>query len=60
MDVPTIEIGFLNGREEPELFVQDEPTNGSMFSNDKITYKVRHIYGGAVLDYRGLQGNVVA
>jgi hypothetical protein len=60
MDVPTIEIGFLNGREEPELFVQDEPTNGSMFSNDKITYKVRHIYGGAVLDYRGLQGNIVA
>lgn len=59
MDVPTIEIGFLNGREEPELFVQDEPTNGSMFSNDKITYKVRHIYGGAVLDYRGLQGNIV-
>ena len=60
MDVPTIEVGFLNGKEEPELFVQDQPVNGSMFSNDKITYKVRHIYGGAVLDYRGLQGNVVA
>jgi hypothetical protein len=60
MDVPTIEVGFLNGKEDPELFVQDQPVNGSMFSNDKITYKVRHIYGGAVLDYRGLQGNIVA
>lgn len=58
-DIPIIEIGFLDGKEEPELFVQDLPTVGSMFSNDKLTYKIRHIYGGAVIDYRGLQGNVV-
>jgi len=58
-DIPTIEIGFLDGKEEPELFVQDLPNVGSMFSNDKITYKIRHIYGGAVTDYRGAQGNVV-
>ena len=47
--LPVIEIGFLDGREEPELFVQDQPNAGSMFSNDKTTYKIRHIYGGAVL-----------
>ncbi len=58
-DIPTIEIGFLDGREEPELFVQDMPNVGSMFSNDKLTYKIRHIYGGAVLDYRGLYGAIV-
>jgi len=58
-DIPTIEIGFLDGREEPELFVQDMPNVGSMFSNDQLTYKIRHIYGGAVMDYRGLQGNIV-
>lgn len=46
--LPAIEVGFLNGREEPELFVQDMPNAGSLFSNDKITYKIRHIYGGAV------------
>lgn len=56
---PMIEVGFLNGREEPELFVQDLPNVGSMFSNDKLTYKIRHIYGGAVLDYRGFQGGIV-
>ena len=60
MDVPAIEVGFLDGAEEPELFVQDNPTVGSMFSHDKITYKIRHIYGGNVLDYRGLYGAVVA
>lgn len=59
-DIPTIEIGFLDGKEEPELFVQDMPNVGSMFSNDKLTYKIRHIYGGAVLDYRGFYGAIVA
>lgn len=59
-DIPTIEIGFLDGKEEPELFVQDIPNVGSMFSNDKLTYKIRHIYGGAVLDYRGFYGAIVA
>ena len=60
MDIPTIEVGFLDGRTEPELFVQDTPTQGSLFSADKIAYKIRHIYGGAVLDYRGLYKAVVA
>lgn len=46
--LPAIEVGFLNGKEEPELFVQDMPNAGSLFSNDKITYKIRHIYGGTV------------
>lgn len=58
-DVPLIELGFLDGREEPELFVQDNPTVGSMFSNDQLTYKIRHIYGGTVLDYRGAYKGVV-
>lgn len=58
-DIPIIEIGFLNGNEEPELFVQDSPTQGSLFSNDQIKYKIRHIYGGNVLDYRGAYKAVV-
>lgn len=57
--VPTIEIGFYQGQEDPALFVQSDPTTGSVFTSDKITYKIRHIYGGAVVDYRGMQrGNV--
>lgn len=59
-DIPSIELGFLDGREEPELFVMDSPTSGSFFTNDVITYKIRHIYGGAVTDFRGLYKSVVA
>lgn len=60
LDVPTVEIGFLDGNQEPEIFVQDSPSFGSLFTNDTITYKIRHIYGGGVMDYRGLYKAVVA
>lgn len=51
--IESIEVGFLNGREEPELLVQDNPAAGNVFTNDEISYKVRHIYGAGWLDYRG-------
>ncbi len=59
-EVPTIEIGFLNGKEEPEIFRQDEPTNGNVFLNDKITFKIRHEYSGAVENHIGFVGSIVA
>lgn len=59
-DIPVIELGFLDGNEEPEMFVQDNPTVGSMFASDKLTYKIRHIYGGTAKDYRGTYKSVVA
>lgn len=59
-DVPIIEIAFLNGKEEPELFTQDLPNVGSMFNNDTLTLKIRHMYGGGNLDHRGVFGAVVA
>lgn len=49
---PTMEVGFYQGREDPELFVQADPSVGSLFDADKVTYKIRHIYSGAWLDYR--------
>lgn len=49
---PTMEIAFFNGREEPELFVQDMANVGSMFTNDQLTYKIRHAYSGAIIDWR--------
>lgn len=57
--VPTVAMGFWNGAQEPELFVQDNPTEGSVFTADKITYKVRHVYGGDVLDHRAFYRQVV-
>ena len=59
-DIPGIEVGFMDGKQEPELFIQDSPTSGSMFTADKLTYKIRHIYGGAVVDHRAFTKAVVA
>jgi len=57
---PTVEVGFYQGRDVPELFTQSDNSVGSMFDADKLTYKIRHIYSGAVLDYRGFYATPVA
>jgi hypothetical protein len=54
MDGPMIELGFLDGNEEPEMFVQDAPNSGSLFHNDAITYKIRHVWAFAWLDWRNV------
>jgi len=56
---PTIVVGFLDGKEEPEIFIQDQPSVGSLFYADKIVYKIRHIWGVAVFDYRPFYKHVV-
>ncbi|MBI4227716.1 MAG: hypothetical protein HY600_05560 [Candidatus Omnitrophica bacterium] len=55
-----IEVGFVEGREEPVILLQDQPTVGNVFARDNIRYKVRHEYGGAVIDFRGFVGSLVA
>jgi len=59
-DVEGIEIGFLNGKEDPEILVQDQPTVGNVFVYDQIRYKLRHEYGGAVVDFRAFAGSIVS
>ena len=59
MEIPGIEVGFLHGNEEPELFIQDQPTQGSLFSHDQISYKIRQVYGAVIKDWRAFQGNIV-
>jgi len=58
--IELIELGYLGGQDTPELLVQDDPTAGTVFTNDAISYKVRWIFGGGWLDYRGAYGAVVA
>lgn len=54
-DVDIIELAFWNGMEEPEFFTQQDPTQGDAFGKDIIAkYKVRHIFGGAPVDHRGV------
>ena len=58
-DLEGIEIGFVSGQEDPVMLIQDDPKVGSVFTNEKITYKVRHEYGGAVVDFRAFDGSIV-
>ena len=59
-DCVGLEMGFINGDELPQLFVSDLPNVGSMFTNDVVTYKIRHEYGGAITDWRAFDGSIVA
>lgn len=57
--VDMVEMGYLNGRQEPELFVADGQQAEQVFVADKIRYKIRHEYAGAVIDFRsGYKGIV--
>lgn len=58
-DLESIELGFVEGAEEPTVLIQDDPLTGEVFTNERITYKVRHEYGGAVVAFQGLDGNIV-
>lgn len=59
-DLEYLNIGFLDGKQNPEMFVQDQPTVGKVFTNDQIRYKVRHVYSGVVTDFRGFYGGLEA
>ena len=55
-------LARLRGHEEPEIFMKNpnaikigggqDPFNGD-FDYDSVEYKVRHVCGAAVADYRG-------
>jgi hypothetical protein len=51
--IDTVEVGFVGGQANPVLLIQDMPLYGLNFTQDVVSYKVRHEYGGAVVDYRG-------
>ena len=55
---PFLEIGFLDGKEDPEIFLANQPTVGQQFLADEIQYKVKFVYNGAILDYRGVGKSV--
>lgn len=58
--VDMVEMGYLNGRQEPEMFVADMPQSEQVFVADKIRHKIRHEYAGTVVDYRSGYKAVVA
>lgn len=59
-EVDHVEMGYLNGRQEPEMFVADAPQSEQVFVADKIRHKIRHEYAGTPVDYVGGYKAVVA
>ena len=58
-EVQSLELGFLQGREEPELLIADNELVGQAFTQDRIQYKGRHEYEVVVVDFRGFSKNAV-
>lgn len=58
-DCPGVCIGYRYGR-EPELFVADDQTIGSMFTSDEMRIKCRFFVAVGVADYRPLHKSNVA
>jgi hypothetical protein len=56
---PFLEIGFLDGYQEPQIYLASDPRYGVQFTNDQIQYKVKHVYGGDIIDFRGVFKEVV-
>jgi len=67
---PAIEIGFLRGNESPALFVKSPNAmrvgGGNVaaedgdFETDGIAYKVRHVFGGTLMEPRAAVASTVA
>jgi len=49
----TVEVGFLNGRETPELFQQSE-VNLDLHVSDGVQYKIRHDFDVFAVSRRGI------
>lgn len=59
---PAMEVGFLRGHEQPEVFVKASdsirvgggmaPVEDGDFETDAIRHKVRHVLGGTLMDYK--------
>lgn len=49
---PTVEVDFLQGQQEPQIFLQDTVASDSWFVNERLRWKIRHEYGGAPVDHR--------
>ena len=59
-EVEMIAVGFLNGQQNPQMFVQDLDRVGTFFDAEKIRWKIRHIWQTEIIDYRGFAGAIVA
>ena len=58
-DKPVL-VGFLGGREDPQLLLQDNPLVGNVFAGDLLSWKCFHEYGATVKGHLMSQGSIVS
>lgn len=58
-NAPFLEIGFLDGYEAPQIFLANLATQGTQFTNDQLQFKVKFVFGGKPIDFRGVGKEVV-
>ena len=66
-DVPSFGLGFLNGQERPFVGLKDPMVRNALgpgidpydFEFDSVSFKVRHDFGVAAIDFRGAYKNSV-
>ena len=46
----------MQGVDSPQLFMQDDPRVGSVFTNDQISYKVRFEFGAGIVQLAAVCG----
>ena len=51
-------VSFLGGQETPDLFIQNDPTQGDAFSKDAQNIKIRHEHTLSFTDFRPFAGFV--
>mgnify|MGYP001773309303 CR=1 FL=1 len=57
---PTLEVAFFGGKQEPDLVVASDEMAPDKLAGERIVYKVRHIWGLGILDYKTFYRNTVA
>ena len=52
-EVPILEMQYLDGKQEPEIYFDQNPLSDRAIKGDWFGLKARHEYGGAISDHRG-------
>lgn len=55
---PTIEMGFLFGQQDPTIVLADAQAVDPYFVSDTVRIKIRHVWKGANVDFRTVQGYI--
>lgn len=57
--LPGIELGFVQGREEPQIVAADGLKEGDFLRRRRMEWFIWHDYGAGITEHRAFQGNIV-